>query len=79
MVSADSHSQAESLRGTLRSGTRSTGRGAAVFAGIICLAYLKIMAKRQFRGMSGDLSGWFLQVSELIMLLSITVLSHVPK
>ena len=50
----------------------------AVACCLACFFWLKIMAEKQFGGMSGDLSGWFLQVSELIMLLAVTVLSHVP-
>lgn len=46
---------------------------AAVFGGIVCFAYLKWMAKKQFGGMSGDLAGWFLQTAELVMLLAAAV------
>ncbi len=38
-------------------------------AGFLCLAYLKSMAQREFEGMSGDLAGWLITVSSLVMLL----------
>ena len=38
-------------------------------AGFLCLAYLKSMARREFEGMSGDLAGWLITVSSLVMLL----------
>jgi len=39
----------------------------------ILLAYLCIMAKQKFGGMSGDLAGWFLCVSEVLWLGTLTV------
>ena len=50
---------------------------AAVFAGIVCLWYLKWMAKKQFGGMSGDLAGWFLQTAELVMLMAAVIAAHI--
>ena len=50
---------------------------AAVVCCLACFIWLKVMAEKEFDGMSGDLSGWFLQVAELIMLMAVTVLSHV--
>jgi Cobalamin-5-phosphate synthase len=41
---------------------------AAVFAALLCLLWLRVISRRDFGGMSGDLSGWFLQVCELCML-----------
>ena len=41
---------------------------AAVLAGLLTLLWLRRMAAQKFGGMSGDLSGWFLQVCELAML-----------
>ncbi len=38
-------------------------------AGFLCLAYLRSMARREFEGMSGDLAGWLITVSSLMMLL----------
>lgn len=47
---------------------------AVVFAtGIVCLAYVHHIARRDFGGMSGDLAGFFLQMAELAMLI-VTVL-----
>ena len=44
-------------------------RGAVMAAaGVACAVWLYFMAKKRFGGMSGDLSGWFLQVAELLML-----------
>ena len=42
--------------------------GAALCAAALCLLWLRRMSARKFGGMSGDLSGWFLQVCELLML-----------
>lgn len=41
---------------------------AAVLAGLLCFFWLRVMSARSFGGMSGDLSGWFLQVCEMSML-----------
>jgi adenosylcobinamide-GDP ribazoletransferase len=38
-------------------------------AGFLCLLYLKNMARREFEGMSGDLAGWLITVSQLAMLI----------
>ena len=40
-----------------------------VISGLICLLYLKNMARREFEGMSGDLAGWLITVSSLVMLI----------
>ena len=40
----------------------------ALGAALLALLWLRVMSVRQFGGMSGDLSGWFLQVCELMML-----------
>lgn len=50
---------------------------AAVFAALLCLLWLKVMSKRNFGGMSGDLSGWFLQVCELCMLAAYILVTKV--
>jgi len=39
-----------------------------IIAGLAVMLWLRIMSARQFGGMSGDLSGWFLQMAELAML-----------
>lgn len=41
---------------------------AALAAALIAVIWLRVMSARSFGGMSGDLSGWFLQVCELLML-----------
>ena len=44
--------------------------GAAMVAGgLLTALYLRRMSVKEFGGMSGDLSGWFLQMAELVMLL----------
>ena len=40
-----------------------------VVTGFLCLIYLKHMAQREFEGMSGDLAGWLITVSQLAMLI----------
>lgn len=44
---------------------------AALFGGLLCLIYLYFMSRKQFGGMSGDLAGWLLEMSELVMLLAL--------
>ncbi len=44
---------------------------AACAAVLLCALLLRRTAKREFGGMSGDLSGWFLQTAELAMLAAI--------
>lgn len=46
-------------------------------AGLVCLALLLPFAKSQFGGMSGDLAGFFLQVAELVMLVSLVIVLKV--
>jgi adenosylcobinamide-GDP ribazoletransferase len=41
---------------------------AMILAAVISMIYLFIMSRSQFEGMSGDLAGYFLQISELAML-----------
>ena len=50
----------------------AAGAAAAVF-----FQYYKSMALRQFGGFTGDLAGWFLQVTELVMLAAIVVTERV--
>ena len=40
---------------------------AAALAAGLCLAYYRRMAYRQFGGVTGDLAGWFLQITELVL------------
>ena len=44
------------------------GGAAAVLASLGALLWVRLMSARKFGGMSGDLSGWFLEVCELVML-----------
>lgn len=37
----------------------------------LCLVYYRRMAYKQFGGVTGDLAGWFLQVTELFLMLTI--------
>ena len=45
-----------------------------VLGGLLTALYLKRMSKKEFGGMSGDLSGWFLQTAELVMLLCCVII-----
>ena len=36
-------------------------------AAALCLLYYRHMAYKQFGGVTGDLAGWFLQVTELVL------------
>ena len=38
-----------------------------LLAAALCLAYYRHMAYKQFGGVTGDLAGWFLQVTELVL------------
>lgn len=46
---------------------------AMVAAALLCVLWLRVMSVRQFGGMSGDLSGWFLQTAELCMLAALVI------
>lgn len=48
-----------------------------VAAALLCFLYLFVMSRRQFGGMSGDLAGFFLQISELFMLVPIIIFEKV--
>ena len=50
---------------------------AMVLGGVITALGMKRMSARQFGGMSGDLSGYFLQVAELVMLCCCVILKKV--
>ena len=49
-----------------------TGGAALLGAGLACL-YYRVMSQRQFGGVTGDLAGWYLQVNELMILLTVVV------
>ncbi len=52
--------------------------GAVMIASaLVCVLYLAFVARRQFGGMSGDLAGYFLQISELVMLAAIVIVNKV--
>ena len=48
-----------------------------VLGGVLTALWMKRLSARQFGGMSGDLSGYFLQMAELIMLLCCVIISKV--
>ena len=50
---------------------------AMVLGGLLTALWMKRLSAKQFGGMSGDLSGYFLQLAELIMLLCCVVISKV--
>ena len=45
----------------------------AALISAVCLFLLYFISQKQFGGMSGDLSGWFLSISEIMMLVGLTV------
>ena len=51
--------------------------GGMVLGGVLTALWMKRLSARQFGGMSGDLSGYFLQVAELVMLLCCVILQKV--
>ena len=51
--------------------------GAMVLGGLLAALWMKRLSARQFGGMSGDLSGYFLQLAELVMLLCCVVMQKV--
>ena len=48
-----------------------------VLGGLLTALWMKRLSAKQFGGMSGDLSGYFLQLAELIMLLCCVIVSKV--
>lgn len=50
---------------------------ALLLAALLCLAALLRLARRAFSGISGDLSGWFLQSAELAMLAALILMTKV--
>ena len=51
--------------------------GAILLAALLCFLYLRIMSRRQFGGMSGDLAGYFLQLCELCALIALILVQKV--
>lgn len=49
---------------------------AMVCGGLLTALYLKKLAAKEFGGMSGDLSGYFLQLSELVMLICLVFIER---
>jgi adenosylcobinamide-GDP ribazoletransferase len=47
----------------------------SVILSALALLLLFFISKKQFGGMSGDLSGWFLCIAEIMMLAGLTVIS----
>ena len=52
---------------------------AMVLGGVLTALWMKRLSAKQFGGMSGDLSGYFLQMAELIMLLCCVIISKVVQ
>jgi adenosylcobinamide-GDP ribazoletransferase len=52
---------------------------ATVLAALIPVPIIIFIAKRRFNGMSGDLSGWFLQVCEICQLAAIVLAAYILK
>ena len=50
---------------------------AMVLAALLCLPVLYRISRKEFGGMSGDLSGWFLQTAELCMLTALVITQKV--
>lgn len=53
-----------------------TGGAALLGAGLACL-YYRVMSQRQFGGVTGDLAGFFLQICELAMVLTVAVVQKI--
>jgi adenosylcobinamide-GDP ribazoletransferase len=50
---------------------------AIVLAALLCFLYLRVVSRRQFGGMSGDLAGYFLQLCEICALLALILIQKV--
>lgn len=46
---------------------------ACLAAAVLCVLYYKHMATKNFGGVTGDLAGWFLQITELVLTLVIVL------
>jgi adenosylcobinamide-GDP ribazoletransferase len=51
---------------------RAPGAAAGI-AALLLFAILRGVAKKQFSGMSGDLAGWYITLSELMMLAALVI------
>jgi adenosylcobinamide-GDP ribazoletransferase len=47
---------------------------ASIVSVLLCMLYVRVMSKRQFGGMSGDLAGFLLQLTELVALAAFVIL-----
>lgn len=47
--------------------------GAAVLMGVLVFAYYRYKSYKEFGGITGDLAGWFLELCELFMGLSVVL------
>ena len=55
-------------------------RGAVMTLAALCVFLdFRRMARTQFEGLSGDLSGWFLQTAELWMLAALCLMEYMEK
>ena len=46
-------------------------------AGVLFFQYYKILCKKQFGGITGDLAGYFLQMCEILMALAVVVMDQI--
>ena len=53
--------------------------GAMLLGGVLTALWMKRLSAREFGGMSGDLSGYFLQLAELVMLLCCVMITKVVQ
>ena len=51
--------------------------GAVILAALLCFLHLRVMSRRQFGGMSGDLAGYFLQLCEISALAALILTQKV--
>lgn len=57
--------------------TQPVAGTAALLAAVLCFLYYRHMAYKKFGGITGDLAGWFLQISELCMIIAIIVVQWI--
>jgi adenosylcobinamide-GDP ribazoletransferase len=50
-----------------------------IFAALLCGVYVYFMSKKQFGGMSGDISGYLLQITELAMLCALLIIQKAVR
>lgn len=51
--------------------------GAAAVAAVLSFLYYRVMSRRQFGGITGDLAGFFLQICECAMVLAVVLAQHI--